>query len=356
MSPIWARPRKLGYAHYMIRVGLIGYGLAGASFHAPLIGAVPGLRLASIVTSRRGDVVRDWPEVTVVADADRLLADPAIDLVVIATPDHLHAPLAQAALSAGKHVVIDKPFVTDPADGAALITLAESHGLMLSAFHNRRWDADFLTVQRVVAEGVLGDIALAELRWDRFRPAIKLGWRETQGAGLLNDLGPHLLDQTLVLFGAPDAVSADLATQRTGATTEDYFEITLSYGSRRVIVSAATLLAQPRPRFALYGTAGSFVKHGIDPQEAVLRAGLPPTSPGFGEDGPDSYGTLTAADGTTRSEPSVRGDWRRYYEGVVAAITVGAGAPVPARDAQAVMELIALARRSAAEGQRLPLA
>ncbi len=340
----------------MIRVGLIGYGLAGASFHAPLIGAVPGLRLTSIATSRGAAVARDWPEATVVADAEALLADPAIDLVVIATPDHSHAPLAQAALNAGKHVVIDKPFVTDPADGAALIVLAEAHGLMLSAFHNRRWDADFLTVRKVLAGGVLGGIASAELRWDRFRPAIKPGWRETEGAGLLNDLGPHLLDQAVQLFGAPDGVSADLATQRAAATTEDYFEITLFYGQRRVTVSAATLVAQPRPRFALYGTGGSFVKHGIDPQEAVLRAGLPPTSPGFGEDVPDAYGTLTAADGTTRSEPSVRGDWRRYYEGVVAAISVGAAAPVPAREAQAVMELIALARRSAAEGQRLPLA
>ncbi|PTS90462.1 oxidoreductase [Sphingomonas sp. HMWF008] len=339
----------------MIRVGLIGYGLAGASFHAPLIGAVPGMRLASVVTSRRADVARDWPEAAVVADAATLLADPAIDLVVIATPDHLHAPLAKAALEAGKHVVIDKPFVTDPADGAALIALAEARGLMLSAFHNRRWDADFLTVQRLLAEGTLGEIALAELRWDRFRPAIKPGWRETEGAGLLNDLGPHLLDQALQVFGAPDAVSADLATQRAAATTEDYFEVTLLYGSRRVIVSAATLLVQPRPRFALHGTGGSFVKHGIDPQEAVLRAGQPPSTPGFGEDAPEAYGVLTAADGSTRRVPSERGDWRLYYQGVVAAISTGVAAPVPAREAQAVMELIALARRSATEGRRLPV-
>ena len=290
-----------------------------------------------------------------VANTDALLADPAIDLVIIATPDHLHAPLAKAALEAGKHVVIDKPFVTDPADGVALIALAEARGLMLSAFHNRRWDGDFLTARKLLGAGVLGEIALAELRWDRFRPAIKPGWREAQGAGLLNDLGPHLLDQALQLFGSPEAVSADLATQRDDATTEDYFEVTLSYGRRRVIVSAATLLAQPRPRFALYGTAGSFVKHGIDPQEAVLRAGQPPSVAGYGEDPPEAFGTLTAADGTTRPVPSVRGNWRGYYEGVVTAITARTPAPVPAREALAVMELIALARRSAAEGRRLPL-
>ena len=337
----------------MIRVGLIGYGLAGASFHAPLIGAVAGLRLASIVTSRAAAVARDWPEATVVGDAHAVLADPAIDLVVIATPDQLHAPLAQAALIAGKHVVIDKPFVTDPADGAALIALADAHGLTLSAFHNRRWDSDFLTVRAVLAQGYLGDVALAELRWDRFRPAIKPGWRETQGAGLLNDLGPHLLDQALYLFGAPEALTADLATQRAKAATEDYFEITLFYGERRVIVSAATLLAQPRPRFALHGSGGSFVKYGIDPQEAVLRAGLPPTTPGFGEDSPEDYGTLTAADGAVRRVPSDRGDWRRYYAGVVAAIADGTSPPVPAHEALAVMDLIALARRSAREGRRI---
>ena len=338
----------------MIRVGLIGYGPAGASFHGPLIGAVTGLRLASVVTSRGADVARDWPDAAVVADAATVFADPAIDLIVIATPDGSHAPLALAALNAGKHVVIDKPFVTDPADGAALIALAETRGLMLSVFHNRRWDADFLTVQRILANGVLGDIALAELRWDRFRPAIKPGWRETEGAGLLNDLGPHLLDQALLLFGSPEEVSTDLATQRADATTEDYFEITLFYGRRRVVVSAATLLAQPRPRFALHGTGGSFVKFGIDPQEAVLRAGQAPTTPGFGEDAPEAFGTLTDADGTIRRVPSARGDWRRYYEGVVAAISEGAAPPVTARDALAVMELIALARRSAVEGRRLP--
>ena len=339
----------------MIDVGLIGYGLAGASFHAPLIGAVPGLRLAGVVTSRAEAVARDWPQAKAVADAEALFADPDIGLVVIATPDHLHAPLATAALEAGKPVVIDKPFVTDPADGAALIALAEAKGLMLSAFHNRRWDADFLTARALVDAGTLGDIALAELRWDRFRPAIKPGWREIAGAGLLNDLGPHLLDQALQLFGMPEALTADLATQRAAATTEDYFELTLHYGARRVIVSAATLLAAPRPRFALHGTGGSFVKHGIDPQEAVLRAGLPPTTAGFGEDAPAAYGTLTDAEGVARAVPSERGDWRGYYEGVVAAITMGAAAPVPAEEALTVMRLIALARESAVGGRRLAI-
>ena len=338
-----------------IRVGLIGYGLAGASFHAPLIAAVSGMDLASIVSSRTAEVARAWPGVTVVPDAAMVFADPTIDLVVIATPDTSHAALAKAALEAGKHVVIDKPFVTDPADGAALIALAEARGAMLSVFHNRRWDADFLTVRKVLAEGTLGAVALAELRWDRFRPAIKPGWRETQGAGLLNDLGPHLLDQALQLFGIPDALNADIATQRAQATTEDYFEIGLHYGAKRVTVSAATLVAAARPRFALHGTGGSFVKYGIDPQEAILRAGHPPTTPAFGEEPPNAFGTLTAADGTIRRVPSERGDWRAYYAAIVAAITNGAAPPVSAHDALAVMRLIALARDSARDGRQIVL-
>ena len=337
----------------MIQVGLIGYGLAGASFHAPLIAAVPGLRLAAVVTSRAAEVAATWPDVAVIADAPTLLADPAIDLVVIATPDHLHAPLAKAALEAGKHVVIDKPFVTDPADGAALIALAEARGLVLTAFHNRRWDADFLTVADLLRRGVLGAIALAELRWDRFRPAIKAGWREDEGAGLLNDLGPHLIDQAIQVFGMPDALSADIATQRSGAATEDYFELTLLYGTRRVIVSAATLLAAPRARFALHGTDGSFVKHGIDPQEAVLRDGGSPRDPGYGREEPAAFGILTYPDGSREPVPSARGDWRRFYAGMVAAIRDGDPGPVPAIEALDVIRLIALARRSAAEGKRL---
>lgn len=336
-----------------IRVGLVGYGLAGASFHAPLIAAVPGLALTAVVTSRAAAVAAAWPGVDVVADPDALFADPTIALVVIATPDHLHAPIARAALTASKHVVIDKPFVTDPADGTALIALAEDRGLILSAFHNRRWDADFLTVQRLLAEDMLGKIALAELRWDRFRPAIKPGWRETSEAGLLNDLGPHLLDQALQLFGWPDALTADIATQRAAATTDDYFELTLHYGPTRVTVSAASLLASPRPRFALHGTAGSFVKHGIDPQEAVLRTGGSPTDPGYGVEPADAFGILTDASGNSRRIPSERGDWRTYYAGIAAAIRARTAVPVPADEALAVMKLIALARTAAREGRRI---
>ena len=340
----------------MIDVGVIGFGLAGKSFHAPLVAAVERLRLAAIVTSRRDEVAEAFPGVAVVPTAEALIADPSIGLVVIATPNELHVPLAKAALEGGKHVVIDKPFAVDAADGAALIDLAAARGLVLSVFHNRRWDADFLTVLDVLGGGVLGEVMLAELRWDRFRPAIKPGWREAtveQGGGMLADLGPHLIDQALQLFGLPEAITADIAAQRADVVVDDYFELTLHYGARRVILSASTMVMAPRPRFALHGTKGSFVKHGLDPQEAMLRAGASANDAGYGEEGPEAFGTLTVAEGRPELVPSIRGDWRRYYEGVADAILDDAPPPVDPADALAGLNLIALARRSAAEGKRL---
>ncbi|WEK01458.1 MAG: oxidoreductase [Candidatus Sphingomonas phytovorans] len=340
----------------MINVGVIGFGLAGKSFHAPLVDAVDRLKLAGVVTSRKDEVAEAFPGVAVVPTAEALIADPSIGLVVIATPNELHAPLARAALEAGKHVVIDKPFAVDPVDGAALIELAAARGLVLSVFHNRRWDADFLTVLNVLGGGALGEVMLAELRWDRFRPAIKPGWREAtveQGGGMVADLGPHLLDQALQLFGTPEAITADIAAQRPDVVVDDYFELTLHYGERRVIVSASTLVVSARPRFALHGSNGSFVKHGLDPQEAMLRAGASANDAGFGEEAPEAFGTLTVADGQPELVPSIRGDWRRYYEGVADAILDGAPVPVDPADALTGLKLIALARRSAAEGRRL---
>ncbi|WP_242138223.1 oxidoreductase [Sphingomonas sp. TREG-RG-20F-R18-01] len=332
-----------------IRVGLIGYGLAGACFHAPLITALDAFALSAVVTSRDAAVAQALPQARVVRDSTDLFEDRAIDLVVIAVPDAQHAPLARAALEAGKHVVIDKPFVTDPADGAALAALAAARGLMLSVFHNRRWDGDFLTVRHVLDSGVLGEIALAELRWDRYRPAIKPGWRERPGAGLLNDLGPHLIDQAIQLFGMPDGVTGDVAMQRADALADDYVEATLHYGSCRVIVSAATLVAAPRPRFALHGRYGSFVKHGIDPQEAVLRGGGGPRDPGYGIDAPADHGMLTFGDGRRQPVPTEPGNWSAFYEGVARAIREDAAPPVAAADALMVMQVIAQIRRSAAQ-------
>lgn len=338
-----------------IRTGVIGYGLAGRAFHAPLVAGTPGLTLAAVASAQRDAVRAALPGVAVFAAPEALIDDPAIDLIVIASPNATHAPLARLALAAGKHVVIDKPFVADPDDAQPLIDLAEANRLVLSVFHNRRWDADFLTVRRLLDADALGTVMLAELRWDRMRTAIKPGWREEPGAasGLLADLGPHLVDQALQLFGLPDRVTGDIAVQRAHALVDDYFEIRLHHGDRRVILSASTLVAAPRPRFALHGTAASFVKHGIDPQEAVLRAGGSPDWPDYGVDAPDAYGVLIRSDATTQPVPSERGDWRLYYRGIADAIACGAPVPVDPRDALAGLRLIALARQSAAAGRTL---
>ncbi|HEV2867090.1 MAG TPA: oxidoreductase, partial [Allosphingosinicella sp.] len=276
-----------------VRVGLIGYGLGGSVFHAPLIRAVKRLTLSAVATSRHVEGV------PAVRDPAELIGDPDIDLVAIASPNDAHFPLAQAALNAGKHVVVDKPFTLDLAQADSLIALARQRERLLTVFHNRRWDGDFLTVSELIAAGRLGEVRLFEAFWDRFRPNIKAGWREVpaEGAGLLNDLGPHLIDQALNLFGLPEAVTGDVAAQRAKAQVDDYFHLTLHYGRLRVVLGASTLVAAPRPRFAVHGTNGSFVKYGVDPQEARIKTGRGADAPGLGDDVASAYGTFTSGDG-----------------------------------------------------------
>ena len=340
----------------MIETGLIGYGLAGKVFHAPLIDSDPRLRLAAVATSRSGELAADWPAARAARDPASLIDDPSIDLIVIATPNETHAPLARAAIKAGKHVVIDKPFALDPDEGEALIARARECGRVLSVFHNRRWDGDFRTVRSVIDSGALGEVMLYEARWDRFRPALREGWKEEvgQGAGLLLDLGSHLIDQALQLFGMPGALSADLGHQRPGTEIEDYVELTLHYGAMRAILSATMLVAAARPRFAVHGMRGSFVKHGLDPQEDAMRGGAHPDNPGFGEDPSETFGTLTL-DGEVSRIPTERGEYRHFYAGIAAAILDGEPPPVDPADAVAGLRLIALARQSAAEGRRIDI-
>jgi scyllo-inositol 2-dehydrogenase (NADP+) len=337
-----------------IQVGLIGFGLAGRCFHAPLILADPQLHLAAVATSRVAEAAAFRHDLIVYPDGEALIHDPALDLVVIATPSASHAPLARAAIEAGKHVVIDKPFVVVPGEGEALAKLAVASGRVLAVFHNRRWDADFLTLRRLLAEDRLGRVSDVAFAWDRFRPRIKQGWREQAGpgAGLLADLGPHLADQALILFGTPDRVTGDLAMQRDGVAVDDWFAVTLHYGERRVLLAASTLAAAPRPRMAVNGVVGSYVKWGLDPQEAVLRAGGSPDDPGYGIEPPEAWGSLVTAEGSV-AVPSERGDWRRFYAGVAAAIGDGGPPPVTPAEALVGLRLLALARASAAAGRTL---
>lgn len=336
-----------------IKVGLLGFGLSGSVFHAALIAEEPRLVLTAVATSRTDEVRKRFPHVAVCGSPAQVMA--SVDLVIVATPDTTHGALARRALEAGKHVVVEKPMAMSAAEGAALVALSRERGRMLTVFHNRRWDGDFKTVREIVRSGRLGDIKFAALTWDRFRPEVAHGWREQSQDpwGALMNLGPHLVDQALLLFGRPHAISGDLVAQRDRALSPDFFALTLHYGVGRVLLSASTLVAEPRPRFALYGSQGSFVKHGIDPQENSLRAGVTYGSPGFGEDSEQLHGVLTTVDAASERIRTEPGDWRPFYAGVVAAIAGGAPPPVDPMDAVAGLELIELGRRSAEEGRTL---
>ena len=327
----------------MIRVGLIGYGLAGSVFHEPLIRACEGLELRAVLTSREHPLR--------VGSVDELFE--RCDLVVVASPNDSHFPLARQALEHGKHIVVDKPFTVTVEEADALIALGREAERMLTVFHNRRWAADFLTLRGVLPR--LGELFLVEANWDRFRPDVRQRWREQPGpgAGLLADLGPHMIDEMLQLFGMPDSVSADILAQRPGAVVDDYFDLKLDYGTRRICLRASSLVSAPRPRFSVHGSGGSFVKHGLDPQEAQLKAGMDPREPGFGV--AERSGTLTLPDGSIEQVPTERGRYLDFYEAVVAAIHEGAPAPVDPADARDGLLLIDLARRAAESGRRLPV-
>ena len=327
----------------MIRVGVAGYGLAGSVFHAPLIRACERMQLSAVLTSR---------DIRERVDTHGELLETS-DLVVVATPNTTHFDIASAALNAGKHVVIDKPFAVTLEEADELVALAAAHERVLTVFHNRRWDSDFLTVRKILPE--LGDIALFEAHWDRFRPKIKKGWREVPepGSGLLSDLGPHMIDQALLLFGMPDAISADVLAQRPGALVDDCFDLTLHYGIRRVCLRSSSLIAEPRPRFSIHGSGGSFVKYRLDPQEAQLKAGGNPRDRDFGSDLRD--GVFTRADGSAEPVPSERGNYLAFYEAVADAMLDGASPPVAPSDARAGLLLIDLARRASEQRRTLPV-
>ena len=330
----------------MIDVGLVGFGFAGTVFHAPVIRAVEGLRLTTIVR-RSGAPDARYADVEFVRDVATLLERP-IDLVVIATPNESHAPIAQQCLAAGRHVVIDKPFATTAAEAGRLVELARSRRRVLSVYHNRRYVGDFVTLQQLLRDGALGRVAAYESHFDRFRPELRPGaWREQPlpGSGVWFDLGPHLLDQALVLFGRPQAISADIRVERPGAQADDAFDVTLYYPAMRALLRASMLCAAPGPTFAVHGASGSFVKHGVDPQEAALRAGRTPDEPDWDHEEPALFGTLTTSEGA-RSIPTVPSSFARYYENVRDAILGTAPLAVTPEQALDVMRGLELAVQS----------
>ncbi|MFF3070884.1 Gfo/Idh/MocA family oxidoreductase [Kitasatospora sp. NPDC057936] len=347
------------------RVGLIGYGLAGSAFHAPLIATTPGLRLDAVVTAnpeRRAQLQREHPGARAVDTPEQLLADPdALDLVVIASPNRTHAPLARAALRAGLATVVDKPLAGTAAEALELCRLAESRNVLLSVFQNRRWDGDFLTAARLVRGGALGRVHRFESRFERFRPKPKPGWREladpAEAGGTLYDLGSHLVDQALTLFGPVETVYAEIDVRRDGAVVDDdaFLALTHASGTRSHLwTSALTPLLGPRLR--VLGDAAGYVKSGMDPQEADLRSGLRPDGDRpWGADQPAHYGTL-GTDEAPIPLPTDPGDYPAFYAGIVAALAdPGTPAPVDPHDAVATLTVLEAARTSAATGTTVRL-
>ncbi|WGT65535.1 oxidoreductase [Variovorax paradoxus] len=346
-----------------LRAGLVGYGFAGQTFHAPVLSAVTGLELAAMASSQPHKVHTDWPDVAVVPDAGALVARADIDLVVVATPNALHYPVARAALEAGKHVVVDKPFTLDVAEARELELLARRNNRILAVYQNRRFDADYLTLKDVLASGELGRPVYLESHFDRFRPEVRDRWREQKvpGAGLWVDLGAHLVDQAVQLFGKPDSLQLDTAALRDGAQVEDYFHAVLRYESGphaplRVVLHATTLAAHAAPRYIVHGTRGSYIKQGVDPQEDALRAGQRPPMAGWGADPQDGELVVPGSDGgepQRRIWPTRAGNYVDYYAAVRDAILGNGPNPVPPEQAVALMELLDLGARSAAEGKAL---
>ncbi len=335
-----------------LNVALLGYGMAGKVFHAPLIAATPGLTLRKVVTSRAAEVAERYPDATVTTDLAAALADPAIDLVVVATPDAVHAQHGHAALDAGKAVLIDKPFATTLDDARALADKAERSGQLLSVFHNRRWDSDFLTIRKLIADGALGEVTQFESRYDRFRPVVIDQWKEKAGAGTWYGLGPHLVDQALQLFGMPLGVYADFAVQKDGGEAVDYCHVLLRYPRLRVILHACQLAPVNDLRFVVHGTGGSFVKHGLDPQEAALAAGTSPGGQGWGAD--PRPGALFRVDGGS-DFTSLPGDYLAFYAALRDALNGAGDNPSNPADALATMTVMDVAMRSAEERRELSL-
>jgi predicted dehydrogenase len=340
-----------------VRVGLIGYGYAGRTFHAPLIRSVPGLMLTHIGSTKPEARQAELPGLTV-CSAEDLATHPKVDLIVIASPNDSHFPLAAAALRADKHVVIDKPFTVTLEEARNLRSLAKQHSRLLSVFHNRRWDSEILATKAILDSGLLGDVSHYECHMDRFRPTVRERWREDpgRGAGLWFDLGPHMIDQALYLFGLPTFVSASFDILRKGGKTDDWAHIQLIYEADRlrVILHSSLLVSGGGPRSMLHGTRASWVKFGADVQEQQLVSGMLPDDPAFGID-PHPGVVIYGETGSREEIAAPKGEQRKYYVDIRDAIQNQQPPIITARDAVAVMAILETSYRSDAEGRVLPL-
>ena len=336
----------------------MGFGLAGRYFHTPLL-RLAGFEIAAVVSRRRDEIREVLPGAEVLENDAELFARQDIDLVVIATPTQAHFQQARAALEAGKHVVVDKPVAVTSAEARTLAQLARERKRVLSVYQNRRWDADFLTLRKLIDENRLGEINGYHARWDRYQPQPSASWRNLPdpASGMVYDLGSHLIDQVLVLFGRPDWLQADVFTQRPGAQTEDGFEILMGKDKLRITLGVSYLASDGGWRYRVHGANASFLKAQLDPQEDQSRGGMPADDPKFGVEDRDVWGKLVhGATGKTEIIPSERGCWVEFYRQVRKSIEDGTPPPVTADEAADVIEIIEAVYRSAREGKRIALA
>jgi scyllo-inositol 2-dehydrogenase (NADP+) len=338
-----------------LNTGLVSFGKASRVFHAPVITSIPELHLKTVVERHRQDSREIYPWVEVVSDIDTLLADRSIELVVLATPNQTHFELARKCLEAGKHVVVDKPFTTTSAQAVELLELAGQKGLVITPFQNRRWDGDFLTIQRLWDSQLLGRLVEFESRFDRFRNFSRPGsWREQPGvgSGVFFDLGPHLIDQVVSLFGPPEKLSADIRTQRDGAETDDHFDVLLQYDDLKVRLKGGMLVRTRTPRFVLNGMNGSFAKYGLDPQEAALVAGASPGTSNWGTEAEENWGEINTEVGGLHVVGHVEteaGNYQQFYRNIVEAIH---GTATPAVTPEQILTTIGIIEKSFQSAQQ----
>lgn len=340
----------------MIRVGILGFGMAGRVFHAPLISSVDGLEFCAVVERHSDEAAARYPGITTYRSADAMLADPSLGLIVVATPSGTHFDMARQVIAAGKHLVVDKPLAARSAEIAELARLAQEHGVRLFPFHNRRWDGDFLTVQSLIENGALGRLVHFESRMDRWSPrATRKPWKDdpAQGGGVLLDLGTHLADQALLLFGKPLAVGAEVLRERDGEGANDSFTVRLGYDGFRVTLGANALSSPPGQRFLIRGTQGNYRKLGVDPQEAALNQITRIADPHWGEEAANAWGQMTLdSDGGIASTPvaTMPGDYRRYYAAVRDALLGNPATSPTAAEAWRVSRVLEWAQQSSRTG------
>lgn len=342
-----------------IKTALASYGMSGKVFHGPLISGNPGFELKKIVERRKNESGKDYPDAEIVRDFQNLLDDADIELIIVNTPNDLHFEMTEKALEAGKHVVVEKPFTPTKKEADQLIELAKKKERVLTVFQNRRWDSDFMTVKKVIEEKSIGQLVEYEAHYDRYVNVVtKNSWKEQSGpgSGILYNLGSHMIDQALVLFGLPNAVTAEVGKQRPASEIEDFYDIRLHYQQFNVILKSSYLVREPGPRYILHGAAGSFVKYGLDPQEEALKAGRKPGEQGWGVESFEDWGTLnTDINGlhVIGKIKSIAGSYSAFYDNLYGAIRNGEELKVKAKEAASVIRVIELAYQSGKEGRRI---